>query len=141
MSFVVSAFVVGLSLHLAADVLADQVDEAALRALAKLIVMRGLLAHHEASAMVAGVEPFCCGCGGAAAAVETYARAHFDERSALRKFCRFLVLDPNQRHALIVLQHAHGTDRDRIAGFRLADGSPVAGREYHGDHEYRGEYD
>ena len=119
-----------ISLALAADVFAHQVDEPALWMLAELVVVGGFLADDEAPTVIAGVEPFCGWGGGATGAVKTHARAHFDERPALRKFCRFFEFNADQRQPLIVLENANGTDRHFIAGFGLPDGAPVPGRKY-----------
>ena len=126
---------------LAAHVLADQVCEATFGTLPKLLVVRGFLADHEASAVVARVEPFCGrGCD-SDAAVEAHTCTHFDEGSALRKFCWFFVFDADQCDTLIVLEHAHGTDGHFVAGFGLPDGAPVAGGQNHqADHEHRREH-
>lgn len=104
--------------------------------------MGGFLADHEASAVVAGVEPFGRRSGSAAGAIETHARTHFDEGSALWKFYRFFEFDANQSDPLIVLEDADGADGHFIAGFSLADGAPVAGREdYQADHEHGCQHD
>src|SRR5215472_9811550 len=47
-----------LLLRLAANTLADEIDEAAFGSLAKLIVMGRLFAYHKASAVITAVEPF-----------------------------------------------------------------------------------
>ncbi len=125
-----------------ADVFTDEGDEVTFGAPSVLVVVGGFLAHHEASAVVARVEPFGRRGGRPAGAVKSHARTHFDEGTALRKFCRFLVLDPDQGESLIVLEDADGTDRDSVASFGLADGPPVSGREYYkADHEHRGQDD
>lgn len=127
---------------MAADILTDHGDEAAFGILAELIVVGGFLADDESSAVIAGVKPYRRGGGGASDAVKSYARAHFDEGSALRQFCRFLVLDPDQGDPLIVLEDTDGTDRDFIASFGLADEPPVSGSEHHqADHEHRCQHD
>ena len=127
---------------LAADVLADEGDETAFGTLSKLVVVGCFLAHYEASAVVARVEPYRRRGGGPAGAVKSHTRAHFDEGPPLRKFCRFLVLDPDQGEPLIVLEDADGTDRDFVASFGLADGPPVPGGEdYQADYEHRCQHD
>jgi hypothetical protein len=117
-------------LALAADALADEICKAAFRILAELVVVRGFLADHEASAMIAGVEPFRGGRRHAAGAIEAHPRPHFDERPALRKFCGLFEFHPYQRKPLIILEHSNGTDRHLIAAFGLADAAPVPGGQY-----------
>jgi hypothetical protein len=124
-------------LSLAADVLADQIGEAAFEVLAKLIVVSGFLADHEASAMVAGIKPFCCGSGSAAGAVEAYAGAHFHKWPTLRKFRWFLVLHAHQRQPLVVLKDTNRTDGDFVAALCETDGVPISsgpGHETHDEH-------
>ena len=94
---------------LLADVLADQVSEAAFGAFAESVVVRGFLADHEASAVIAGVEPFRAGSGGAIRTVEANAGAHFYKGSALKIGWGF-VLDAHERSPLIVLQDVNGAD-------------------------------
>jgi hypothetical protein len=110
------------------DFLAHEVDEPAFRKIAELVVVGGFLADDEAPAVVAGVEPYRGGGGGAAAAVEAHASAHFDERSTLRKVCRFLIFDADQCQPLIILEDPDGADGDFIAGFGLPDAAPVPSR-------------
>ncbi len=125
-------------LLLAANVFADEGGEAAFGILAELVVMGGFFADHDASAVVAGVKPFCGWGDGATGAVEAHARAHFDKGPALRKVRGFLVFDAYQGEPLIVLENADGTDRHFIAGFGLADSAPVPGGENRqADNEHR----
>jgi methylated-DNA-[protein]-cysteine S-methyltransferase len=123
---------------LAADVLTDEADETALGHLAELLVVGGFLADHESSAVIARVEPFACRRCGADGAIKPHPRTHFDERTTLRKFCRFFEFHADQGDPLIVLENADGTHGHFIASFGLADGSPVPGREDHQtDHQHR----
>ena len=114
----------------------DQFCEAALGALPKLVVVRGFLADHEASASIARLEPDGCGRRGSTAAIEAYPRAHLDERSALREFGRFFVFDAYQGQALVVLEDANGADRDLVSSFSLPDGVPVSGSQNQTDHKH-----
>lgn len=111
----------------AADVVADQINEAALGSLSKLIVVGGLLADHESSTVVATVEPFRARYGTATGAIKTHSCAQFDEWAALRKLGRVSVFDPHQRRALIVSEYTDGTDGDLVAGFGLSDRLPFSG--------------
>lgn len=115
------------SLRLSADALAYHIRECGFWPFAELVVVGGFLGNDEASAVVAGVEPFRGGRSDSAGAVEAHAGAHFDERSALRQFCRFLVFDPDEGEPLVVLEDADRTDGNFIAGFGLADGMPISG--------------
>ena len=127
---------------MAADAPADQGDEPAFGILAELIVVSCFFADDEPSAAVAGIKPFRRRGGGPVGAVEAHARAHFDERPALRKFCRFLEFNANQGDALIVLENANGADRYLVASFSLADRAPVSGGEDdQADHQHRRQYD
>jgi len=127
---------------LAADALADQGDEPAFGILAELIVVSCFFADDEPSAAVAGIKPFRRRGGGPVGAVEAHAGAHFDERPALGKFCRFLEFNPDQGDALIVLENADGTDRYLVASFAPADGAPVSGGEDdQANHQHRRQYD
>ena len=128
-------------LGLATDALADQIGEAAFRSLAKLVVMRSLLADDKPSAAIARVKPFRARCCRTVAAVKTYAGPHLDKRSALRQFRRSLVLDPHQRSSLVALQHPHRTDRDRIPGFSLSDSAPLSRSQQKADHKHRSRHD
>jgi len=124
-------------LVLTANAFADHGDKAAFGILAELVVMRGLFTDDDAPALVAGIEPLARGGGSAASAVEAHARAHFNKGSALRKFCRLLILHADQCDPLIILQNAHGTYRHFVASVSLADGPPVSGRENdQADHEH-----
>ena len=67
--------------------------------------------------------------------MKTHQCAHFDERSALRKFGGLFVLHAHQSGALTTPQVVHGADRNRVARGGLADGTPVSGSEYQGGHE------
>ena len=127
---------------MAADALADQGDEPAFGILAELIVVSCFFADDEPSAAVAGIKPFRRRGGGPVGAVEAHAGAHFDERPALRKFCRCLEFNADQGDALIVLENADGTDRYLVASFGLADGAPVSGGEDdQANHQHRRQYD
>ena len=83
-------------LALAADVVQDEVTEAAFWCLAEVVVASCLLAHDGAAAVIAGIEPLCRRVSGAAGAVEPNPRAHLYERTALGKLCRFFVLYPHE---------------------------------------------
>src|ERR1035441_4057707 len=84
--------------------------------------MGGFLADHEASAVVAGVEPFGRRSGSAAGAIETHARTHFDEGSALWKFYRFFEFDANQSDPLIVLADGRApSDGSRLRNASFTD--------------------
>ena len=88
--------------------------------------------------MVARVKPFSGRGGGAAGAVKAHARAHLNERSALRKLGRLVVFHAHQGNALIVFQDAHGAHGNSIAGVSLPDRTPVSGGENHqADHQHR----
>ena len=106
---------------------ADEIGEVAFGSFAELVVMRGFLADDEASAAVAGIEPFGGGDGGAAGAVEADAGAHLDEGSALRELGGVFVVDADQGHALVILEFVHRADGDSVAGSGLSDGTPVVG--------------
>lgn len=121
-------------LSLAADVPADEVDEAAFGIFSELVVVIGFLADDEPSAAVAGVKPFRGGRGDAAATVEAHAGPHFDKRSTLRQLRRLFVLDLDQGEPLVVPEDADRTDRNFIAGRGLADGVPVSGGQGHQAH-------
>ena len=140
-----SSFVEGISgswlLARPANALANQFGKSALRILAELIVMRSLLADDEAPAVVACVEPFRGRGGDAAGAVEAHSRPHLDERSALRKFRGFFVLDANQRHPLIALEHPHRADGNFVAGFGLSDTAPLSRCQQQTHHKYRRQHD
>src|SRR5262249_57159440 len=69
-------------------------------------------------------------------AVESNARAHLNEGTALRQLCGLFILHPHQGRALIVLQDSDGADRDFVSGFRLSDGLPLSGGADQGDDEY-----
>ncbi len=124
-------------LRLAAHALAYHGDETAFRILPELLVAGGFLTDDEPSAVVARVEPFRRRDSGAIGAVEPHPRPHFDERSALRQFWRFLVFDPNQGNALIVLENTDGTDGYCVSGFGLANRPPIPGGEHHQADYYR----
>src|SRR3954453_19804288 len=119
-------FATGRLLGLAADVLADQLPEAAFRSLSELVVVRRLLAHHEAPATVAGIEPLRSRSGSAVRTIEPYPRAHLDEGTALWKLSWFFVFDAHEYRALVILQHPNRTHGNFIASFGLSDGSPLA---------------
>jgi hypothetical protein len=116
-------------LALAANAFADHGDETTFRILAELVVMRGFFTDYEASAAVTGIKPLGRRGGGAIAAVKAHPRTHLHEGSTLRQLCRFLIFHADQGEPLIVLENAYGTHRNFIAGFGLADGPPVSGRE------------
>jgi len=128
-------------LALAANALADHGDETTFRILAELVVTSGFFTDYEASAAVTGIKPLGRRGGSSAGAVKAHARTHLHEGSALRQLCRFLVFHADQGEPLIVLKDADRTHRNFIAGFGLADGPPVSGRENdQAHHEYRRQY-
>lgn len=129
-----------ISLRLRANIFADHFSKPALHCLSELIVVNRFLADDEAPAAVPDVQPFRCGGGNAARAIEARTRTQFDERSALRQPDRLFVFDPHQRRALIILEHTNRADRDPVSCCRLADNSPLSGRTNQGDHQNGGGY-
>jgi hypothetical protein len=123
-------------LRFAANTLTDQIDEAAFRRFAKLIVVIRFLAHYEPPAVVAAVEPHRAGSGQTIAAVKPDSGSHFDKRSALRQLRRCFELYAHQSCSLIILKHPHGAHRDFVTGFGLPDRTPVSGsqKEAYGNH-------
>jgi len=127
---------------LSADALADQVGEAAFGIFAELVVVGSFLADYEASAVVAGVEPFRGRSDSATGAVEAHAGSHLDERSTLGKICGFFVLDADQGKTLIALEHSYRTYGDLVARPGLTDGAPVScSQDHQADHEHRRQHD
>lgn len=111
----------------AADRLAHQIREVALRSLAELVVVGRLLADHESSCMVFGVKPFAGRSGLAIGTREPDSRPHLDKRAALRQFRRFLILDSHESNPLVILEDPHRADRNFCARIGLPDRPPVRG--------------
>src|SRR5580765_1518098 len=104
-------------LRLAADVPTYQITKPAFRCLAELVVAIRLLAHHEASTVVAGIEPLCGRSSHSARAIKSHPRAHLDKWTTLGKLRRILILHTHQRRSLIILADAHRADRNLISCF------------------------
>jgi len=136
-------------LALAADVLADQIGEAAFGVFAEVGVVGGFLADDVVSAAIAGVEPLRGGYSQSTCAIKADAGAHLDEGSALRETGGFFVLDANQGYPLIIPGDMDGAHGDGVARAGLSDGVPLAGgygsqakdqnrRQYNGNEDKEG---
>ena len=95
---------------MAADVVSNEIGEPAFRSFAEQLVVVRLLADHEMSAVVTGVEPLGGRNRRSTGAVEVHTGTQFNERAPLRKVCRFFVLDAHQSRALMVSKDADSTD-------------------------------
>lgn len=115
-----------LLLCLAADILADEVDEAAFGSLAELIVAGSFLADHKPAAMVATVKPQGRRSRSAARAVKPHPSPEFDEGTALREVRRVFVFYAHQRRTLILSEYTDRTHRDLISGLGLSDLLPLS---------------
>ncbi len=116
-------------LGLAAHTIRYQIREATFRGLAKLIIMRRLLADHIPATAVPGVEPDRSRRGRSGAAVEAHPRPHLDKRAALRQLRLLFVFHSHQRAALIVLQHTDRAHGNPVASSGLADDAPLSRRK------------
>jgi len=127
---------------LAADVLADEAHKSSFGSFAELVIVGRFLADYETSTAIARVEPFRRRGGGAVGAVKPHPRPHFNEWSALGKFCRLLEFNADQRDPLIVLENVQRTDGYSIPTFGLTNGSPIpCGKDRHADDQHWGEDD
>jgi hypothetical protein len=130
----------GRLLALTADGLAHQLEKSAFGSFAELIVAICFLAHHKTSAVIPAVKPLSRGTRLAVRTVESHTRSHLDERSALRKLSRILVLHPHERRSHIILQEMHRADRQCIPSFGFPYVVPIAGRKHEADDQHRREH-
>lgn len=113
-------------LRLAADLVQNQIAEAAFGGLAEVVVAGGFFAYHRAPAAIAAIEPLRGRSGYSVRAVESHSRAHLYKRTTLRKLRWILVLHPHQRRPLIVLEYPDRAHRNGVSRFRLSDRLPFS---------------